>query len=112
MDKIPVKITRILKKYIEKLEENRIPIRQAVLFGSYAAGGYHEWSDIDIALVSDVFEGIRIKDRSKIRKITLAISTDLSPLPFRQKNLQLKILLSERSLNTESLLFNKISRML
>ena len=40
-------------------------------------------SDIDIALVSDVFEGIRIKDRSKIRKITLDISTDLSPLPFR-----------------------------
>ncbi len=83
MDKIPVKIARILKKYIEKLEENRIPIRQAVLFGSYAAGGSNEWSDIDIALVSDVFEGIRIKDRSKIRKITLAISADLSPLPFR-----------------------------
>ena len=83
MDKVPVKITRLLKKYIEKLEENQIPIRQAVLFGSYAAGGSHEWSDIDIALVSDVFEGIRIKDRSKIRKITLDISTDLSPLPFR-----------------------------
>ncbi len=39
MDKIPVKISRLLKKYIEKLEENRIPIHQAVLFGSNAAGG-------------------------------------------------------------------------
>jgi predicted nucleotidyltransferase len=86
MDKIPVKIARLLKKYIEKLEENRIPIRQAVLFGSYAAGGSHEWSDIDIALVSEVFEGVRIKDRSKIRKITLDISTDLSPLPFRPED--------------------------
>jgi predicted nucleotidyltransferase len=86
VDKIPVKIARLLKKYIEKLEENRIPIHQAVLFGSYAAGGSHEWSDIDIALVSDVFEGIRIKDRSKIRKITLDISTDLSPLPFRPED--------------------------
>jgi predicted nucleotidyltransferase len=86
MDKIPVKITRLLKKYIEKLEENRIPIRQAVLFGSHAAGGSHEWSDIDIALVSEVFEGVRIKDRSKIRKITLDISTDLSPLPFRPED--------------------------
>ena len=65
MDKIPVKIARLLKKYIEKLEENRIPIRQAVLFGSYAAGGSNEWSDIDIALVSDVFEGIRIKTGAK-----------------------------------------------
>ena len=26
------------------------------------------WSDIDIALVSDVFEGIRIKDSSKKEK--------------------------------------------
>lgn len=86
MDKIPVKIARLLKKYIEKLEENRIPIRQAVLFGSYAAGGSHEWSDIDIALVSDVFEGMRIRDRNKIRKITLGISTDLSPLPFRPED--------------------------
>ena len=86
MDKVPVKIARLLKKYIEKLEENQIPIRQAVLFGSYAAGGSHEWSDIDIALVSEVFEGVRIKDRSKIRKITLDISTDLSPLPFRPED--------------------------
>jgi uncharacterized protein len=86
MDKIPVKITRLLKKYIEKLEENRIPVRQAVLFGSYATGSFNEWSDIDIALISDVFEGIRIKDRNKIRKITLEISTDLSPLPFRPED--------------------------
>jgi predicted nucleotidyltransferase len=83
MDKIPVKIARLLKKYVKELEKNKIPIRKAVLFGSYAVGGSNEWSDIDIALVSDVFEGIRIKDRSKIRKITLDISTDLSPLPFR-----------------------------
>jgi len=86
MDKIPIKIHRLLNKYIEELEKNRIPIRQAVLFGSYATGGSNEWSDIDIALVSDVFEGMRIRDRNKIRKITLDISTDLSPLPFRPED--------------------------
>ena len=86
MDKIPVKIAGLLKKYIQKLEENRIPIRHAVLFGSYAAGNVNEWSDIDIALVSDAFEGVRIHDRNKIRKITLETSTDLSPLPFRPED--------------------------
>ena len=86
MDKIPIKIHRLLNKYIEELEKNRIPIRQAVLFGSYAAGSSNEWSDIDIALVSDVFEGMRIRDRNKIRKITLDISSDLSPLPFRPED--------------------------
>ena len=64
----------------------QFPIRQAVFFGSYAVGVSHEWSDIDIALVSEVFEGVRIKDRSRIRKITLDISTDLSPLPFRPED--------------------------
>jgi predicted nucleotidyltransferase len=86
MDKIPAKIAKLLNKYIQKLEENRISISRAVLFGSYAAGTVNEWSDIDIALVSEVFEGVRIKDRNKIRKITLDISTDLSPLPFRPED--------------------------
>ena len=39
-------------------------------------------SDIDIALVSDIFEGSRIKDRSMIRKITLSVSCDIEVLPF------------------------------
>ncbi len=86
MDKIPIKISRLLKKYVKELEKNKIPIRKAVLFGSYAVGGSHEWSDIDIAPVSEAFEGMRIKDRNKIRKITLDISTDLSPLPFRPED--------------------------
>lgn len=36
MDKTPVKIHRLLKKYIKELEKNNVPIRQAVLFGSHA----------------------------------------------------------------------------
>jgi len=86
MDKIPAKIRQLLKKYISELEKNKVHIHKAVLFGSYAAGSPHEWSDIDIVLVSDAFEGIRMRDRSKIRKITMAISSDLSPLPFRPEH--------------------------
>jgi predicted nucleotidyltransferase len=56
------------------------------LFGSYAEGRANEWSDIDIALVSDSFEGDRFEDRGKIRRITLSVSSDLSPLPFRPED--------------------------
>lgn len=86
MDKIPTKIQKLLKKYIDALEDNNVPIRQAVLFGSHATGSSHDWSDIDIALVSDVFEGMRFRDRNKIRKITIGISSDLSPLPYRTED--------------------------
>ena len=54
-----------------------------MLFGSYANGHYDEWSDIDLALVSEVFEGIRINDRSKIRPITFSVSSELEVMPYR-----------------------------
>jgi hypothetical protein len=33
-------------------------------------------------LVSDIFQGNRIKDKDKIRKITLAISSEIEVIPF------------------------------
>jgi predicted nucleotidyltransferase len=66
MDQIPSKVTFIIKRFIDELEKNNIPIKEAILFGSYAKGNYHDWSDIDLALVSDAFEGERFRDRNKI----------------------------------------------
>ena len=86
MAQIPVEIKNTINKYLLSLKKHKIPIRQAILFGSYAKGSYHEWSDIDIALVSDIFEGNRIKDRSKIRKITLSVSCDIEVLPYSPKD--------------------------
>lgn len=83
MVKIPAKIRAIIEKYISVLRENNIPVKNAYLFGSYAKGNNNEWSDIDIALISDLFEGIRIKDKDKIRRITLSVSSSLEILPFR-----------------------------
>ncbi len=86
MAKIPDQIREVIKKYILTLEENHIHVLRAVLFGSYAEGRANEWSDIDIALVSESFDGDRFDDRSKIRRITLSVSSDLSPLPFRPED--------------------------
>jgi len=57
------------------------------LFGRYATGNNHDWSDIDLALVSDAFGGERFCDRNKIRRIKLEISCDLKPLPYRPQGL-------------------------
>jgi uncharacterized protein len=83
---IPPRVKNIINKYMTALKENNILIRNAILFGSYANGNYNDWSDIDIALVSDMFEGSRIKDRSKIRKITLSVSSDIEVLPYCPKD--------------------------
>lgn len=82
MVRIPDKIKTIIENYISVLRDNNISIKNAYLFGSYAKGNNNEWSDIDIALISDLFEGVRIKDKDKIRRITLSVSSNLEILPF------------------------------
>ena len=83
MVEIPTRIKEIISKYIRALNENNVNVDRAVLFGSYAKGNYSEWSDIDLAVVSSAFEGNWIKDRKKIRAITLSISSDIQALPYR-----------------------------
>lgn len=89
MAQIPNKIKQVIDTYIESLQVNQIPIESAFLFGSYAKGKYNDLSDIDIALVSNIFEGRRISDRSKIRRITLSVSSDLEVIPFNPKDFTL-----------------------
>jgi predicted nucleotidyltransferase len=86
MDKIPIEIKNILEKYLHLLKMNNIVLKSAYLFGSYSRGNYNEWSDVDIALISDSFEGRRINDREKIRKITLSVSSKIEVIPFRTED--------------------------
>ncbi len=82
MVQLPAKVKKTIDKYLMALNRSNIPIKEAILFGSYATGNYQEWSDIDIALVSDMFEGNLFKDKDKIRKVTLSISSEIEAIPF------------------------------
>jgi len=82
MAKIPYKVKNTIAEFLQALQMNNIPIRRAILFGSYAQGNYTEWSDIDLAIVSEAFQGDRMEDRDKIRPIKLSISSELEVLPY------------------------------
>ena len=86
MDKIPDNIIEIINRFLQKLEKSDIHIKEAILFGSYAKGTNDEWSDIDLALVSDSFCGIRFYDWDKLKEAKLSVSYDLSPLPYRPED--------------------------
>ncbi len=86
MDTIPIDIKKTIESYLTLLRRNNFSIREAYLFGSYAKGFQSEWSDIDIALVSDIFEGVRIRDKDKIRRLTLSVSSSLEVFPFRPED--------------------------
>lgn len=86
MADVPDHIRRIIRQYLTSLRDHGFQIDDAILFGSYASDQANQWNDIDLALVSNVFEGVRFKDKNKIRKITISVSTDLEVLPFNPRD--------------------------
>lgn len=100
MADIPNKIKRIISQYLTSLKDHGFQIQEAILFGSYARGNAHQWSDIDLALVSNEFEGVRFTDKNKIRKITISISSDLEVLPFNPQDFTPSNPLVKEILNT------------
>jgi predicted nucleotidyltransferase len=63
---------KLLFKDIEiMLKSLNVNVKEMYLFGSYAKGTANENSDIDIAVFSEDFTGIRFKDFDLIKKIFL-----------------------------------------
>jgi predicted nucleotidyltransferase len=86
MAQVSDKIITLIKQFITEASEDNIHISEAVLFGSYARGTQNKESDIDLAVVSEDFEGIRIFDNKKIRKAKLKTSIDLETHPYRPED--------------------------
>ena len=83
MAQIPDKIIEIVKKFILEASKDNINISKAVLFGSFAKGTNHEYSDIDIAVVSEDFEGSSFYDNKKLTKAMLRTSIDIETHTYR-----------------------------
>lgn len=79
---LPNDVRENVAEFIRQLNANNIPILQAYVFGSYAQGRQTEWSDIDLALVSDQFEGDFFNDRSKIIPFVIKMNKYIEAHPF------------------------------
>ncbi|MFC2131300.1 nucleotidyltransferase domain-containing protein [Bacteroidota bacterium] len=86
MVEIENKIKEIVERFIEEVRKDNITISKAYLFGSYANGTNHEFSDIDIAIVSDNFEGINFYDCQKVVEAMLRTNVDLETHPYRPED--------------------------
>ena len=75
-------IHREVKRYIALLRENNISVLRAYLFGSYAIGKADEWSDIDLAIVTDKFVGDSFDFRFTLTKLARSIDPDIEPHPY------------------------------
>ncbi len=75
-------IENIVSKFFA-LASKGIKINSIYLFGSYAKGNEREESDIDLAIVSDEFEGSRFDDSRRLSKYVIETSSDLEVHPFK-----------------------------
>lgn len=75
-------VINTVRDYMDRLKESGLPVSFAVLFGSYAVGTPHEYSDIDILVVSPQFDH-RIERRWVNHLWRVAARTDsrIEPIP-------------------------------
>jgi predicted nucleotidyltransferase len=75
-------IYRLINQYIDALKQRNIHVAGSFLFGSYVKGNPSEWSDIDVAILTDKFIGDSFDFRFLLMKIARDIDADIEPHPF------------------------------
>lgn len=83
------KAIELIRKLVVDLTKH-IPISKAYLFGSYAKGQPSRWSDIDVALVSKKFKGVRFYDYKMLLPYLRGHSNSFEIHPFKQADFTAK----------------------
>jgi len=71
-----------VRQYLAALKDAGIEVELAVIYGSQASGEAHEWSDIDLLVVSAQYDAL--KDRSAIKflwQLAARIDSRIEPIP-------------------------------
>ncbi|OQY97406.1 MAG: hypothetical protein B6D41_03580 [Chloroflexi bacterium UTCFX4] len=78
---------KVARRFVRALQRSGIELEAAYLYGSYVNGTPHEWSDIDIALVSKDLTG-GIEDVQKIHAATRAHDSRIESVSFHPRDFQ------------------------
>ena len=80
------RIVESIQQYLQVVKQKGIPVKYGVLFGSYARGREHEWSDIDLLVVSPLYDKHRnYKDIVKLWRIAAHTDVRIEPIPVGEK---------------------------
>jgi predicted nucleotidyltransferase len=71
-------VREIAVKYAEEVRKELNP-DTIILFGSYVNGKPHEWSDIDIAVVFNNYQGDWLETTSMLSRLTRLVSINIEP---------------------------------
>ncbi len=76
----------IVKNYLKELSRKGIPVKRAVLFGSYANETDNKWSDIDLIVISDKYdEEYSREDINVLWRTAARTDNRIEPVPVGSK---------------------------
>lgn len=79
-----------IEKFVGLLLSSNIPVKKVILFGSFAKGKQHQYSDIDLAVISTPFEADEIDEMIRLAKISSKASDRIEAVSLREEYLQSK----------------------
>lgn len=83
-----IQAEKIVEKYAKKLRAKNYPFSAIYLFGSGAKGKRSEWSDIDVAVISDKLKKDWNRNEDILWKYTIEVDSRIEPIGFTVKDFQ------------------------
>ncbi|MCK4306352.1 MAG: nucleotidyltransferase domain-containing protein [Candidatus Eisenbacteria sp.] len=75
-------IVTVVRRYLQSLKDHGIPVSCGVVFGSQASGNANRWSDIDLIVISTLFDDpARREDVNQLWRIAARIDSRIEPIP-------------------------------
>ena len=75
-------VLNAVREYVAALKLQGIDVERVVVFGSQANGHAHEWSDIDLIVVSPMFDDMRARSGINILwRLAARIDSRIEPIP-------------------------------
>lgn len=85
MAPVPQNVMNIVHAFVDKIRQ-QIPVKKAILFGSYAKGSSDPGSDVDLAIFSEYFEGkTRVEGITFLLINAMEYKIDLEPVAFTDR---------------------------
>ncbi|SRR6266496_5578233 len=79
-------VVKSVQDYLKYVKQQGIPVSYGVLFGSYAKNKAHEWSDIDVLVVSPHFDESRTADDyEKLWMFAARTNKRIEPIPVGER---------------------------
>jgi len=80
-------IKKDIEKFIDILLKNNIRVDKVILFGSYAKGNTHIYSDIDLAVISSDFGRDELEEMMLLSKLSWKVSDRIEAIPLTEHSL-------------------------